>query len=173
MHVSAAVAAVLQAPRDPAVEPTMPHLEVLHRGKIPVKGKGDVDTYWLIHPTLGVANLVPAMSEVAGLLTGASALTSSMLTELPPAASKTSDVSTTSHHTAVGLVVRRGRPVLCSVTPARPATHCRSTIPCLGALAGCQAARIRMPPLPLLPWPLGCSHPLRRCTTPCGAESPN
>ena len=99
VHVSAAIAAVLQAPRDPAIEPTMPHLEVMHRGKIPVKGKGDVDTYWLVHPTLGVADLVPAMSEVAGLVTGATALTMPMLTELPPPASQTSDVSTTSHHT--------------------------------------------------------------------------
>ena len=50
-HVSAAVAAALREPQ--GVGAVMPRLEARYRGKTAVKGKGDVDTYWLVHPTLG------------------------------------------------------------------------------------------------------------------------
>lgn len=46
-HISAAVAAALQEPQ--GADATMPRLEAQYRGSTAVKGKGDVDTYWLLH----------------------------------------------------------------------------------------------------------------------------
>ena len=56
-HISAAVAAALQEPQD--TDATMPRLEAQYRGTTAVKGKGDVDTYWLLHlprPVVGVGD---------------------------------------------------------------------------------------------------------------------
>lgn len=62
VHLSPSVAAVLREPRsrDAEENATMPRLEIAFRGKTPVKGKGELETYWLVHPVLGIGGAPPA-----------------------------------------------------------------------------------------------------------------
>ena len=56
VHLSPAVADALNHEPDSNITnfPPIPRLAVEPRGKVFVKGKGEVDTFWLLHPTLGV-----------------------------------------------------------------------------------------------------------------------
>ena len=56
VHLSSAVADALSHEPDSNITnfPPIPRLAVEPRGKVFVKGKGEVDTFWLLHPTLGV-----------------------------------------------------------------------------------------------------------------------
>lgn len=51
VHLSEAVANKIKAAQH-ALDDSYPLFTVAHRGKTPVKGKGEIDTYWLVAPTI-------------------------------------------------------------------------------------------------------------------------